>query len=75
MPVKAVQVLEETLNVQAFTRSESLEKNTNKTVEQPSPTFFLSFFPAQPMTAVTNYALAQQRLGTCLDLDGHPKVR
>ncbi|KAF5319454.1 hypothetical protein D9619_008431 [Psilocybe cf. subviscida] len=70
MFVEAIQVLEDILNVQAFTQS-TLDGKIERVV-QPSSSFLDNLFsPVPPIPAIQNYALALQQLADCLCIDGH----
>ncbi|KAF5319444.1 hypothetical protein D9619_008436 [Psilocybe cf. subviscida] len=65
MSVEAIQVLEKIVNIQAFTWSKSLGQIQIERVVQPSSSFFDHLFSSSlPITAITIYAGALQRLGT-----------
>ncbi|KAF5319470.1 hypothetical protein D9619_008400 [Psilocybe cf. subviscida] len=74
MSIEAVQVLEDSLNVQAFTQSEPLDKTKIKMVVQPTSSFLECLFSSAPTTtAITKYACALQRLGAFLFTDDCPE--
>ncbi|KAF5319505.1 hypothetical protein D9619_008402 [Psilocybe cf. subviscida] len=74
MSIEAVQVLEELLNVRAFTRS-SLPNKIEGVVE-PSSSFLDSLFSsAAPIDAIILYGEALQSLETYLFIDGHSENR
>ncbi|KAF5319560.1 hypothetical protein D9619_008417 [Psilocybe cf. subviscida] len=72
MSITAIQILEDILNVRAFTQSKSDEKIEG--IVQPTCSFLNHLLSsALPKSAIINYALSLNRLGTYLLRDGYPE--
>ncbi|KAF5319350.1 hypothetical protein D9619_008424 [Psilocybe cf. subviscida] len=72
MTFEAVQILEDILNIHAFTQSTSHEGIIIKNVVQASSSFIDHLFSsAPPITAISSYAFALQIWGTLLFINGY----
>ncbi|KAF5319565.1 hypothetical protein D9619_008418 [Psilocybe cf. subviscida] len=70
MLFEAIQVLEDILDIQAFTQS-TLPNKITKVVQLTASLLDQLFLPAPPIPAIRTYAFALQKLGDFLCIDGH----